>query len=260
MRERYIEQYKTDQYLRASCDLLKNFIFQKAWRTDHAQFSLIFLRLTDRVLYHSANVWLQFEADLRGHVEVLEQLGDDGRLHTGDISSKYEIEAYLGAATTLFEPNLIGTKKQNLLGRCFAQHDGMVQCLRELFYAHKGEFTVAVGKLRNHSYHANAELRDAGFYALVKKQEQSFVVTLPNIYVDEKGRDVDLAEVFVRAHIVLTKLLQGVRDTLLGFLVTQYGGPENNTFKPIPTSFGNMMVGIGPNGFEFHDYTSGENP
>lgn len=224
-------------------------------------FSFIFIRLADRVLYHAKNVWEHFERDLRISAETLSLIPNDAVIQTGDITSKYEIEAYLGAAKALFEANLVGInqkKKQNLLGKCFIEEQDLAQELSALFEASKNIFLIDANKIRNHSYHVNSQMRDAGFFAFVKQVNTKHVITIPNIYVDEEGGSIDLAETFVSTHQAIKKLLTDVRDILLRYHFEKYGPPSNRTFIQVQSSFGNMLTSIGPDGFEFKDFPSVE--
>ncbi len=261
MRHEYILEYKADRQLMSSLELLKGHILNRAYNQTSAAFSLIFIRLADRVLYHATNVWERFERDLRIPVEHLQSIPTDAVIGTGDATSKYEIEAYLGAAKALFEANLIGInqpKKQNLLGNSFAEEPGIAQELRALFEASKAIFFGFANTIRNHSYHVNSQLRDAGFQAFVRQINTKYVVTIPNIYVDDQGGPIDLAEVFGSTHRAIKQLLGDVRDVLLRSYFEKYGRPSNRTFIPIESPFGTMLISIGPNGFEFQDFSGPE--
>ena len=198
---------------------------------------------------------------MRIPTETLRLIPDDAAIQTGDATSKYEIEAYLGAAKALFEANLVGVNqpnKQNLLGKCFVEEPDIVQELSALFEASKDIFFIDANKIRNHSYHVNAEFRDARFFAQVKQVNTRYVVTIPNIYVDEQGRSIDLADIFISTHQAIKQLLADVRDILLRFYFEKYGSPSNRTFIPTQSSFGSMLTSIGPDGFEFRDFSSAE--
>ena len=262
MRQEYIQKYRNDHRLRSSLELLKLHIFNTAWKASPATFSLIFIRLADRVLYHAMNVWEQFEKNLRIPTEILQQVPKDAVMQTRDITSKYEIEAYLAAAKALFEANLIGINepnKQNLLGTIFVEDQMLAQQLGAIFENHKIEFFGVANRIRNHSYHVNSQLRDAGFLALVKQVDSAYVVTLPNIYTDEHGAQTDLAEIFISTHEAIEKLLQDIRDLLLRFFFQKYGVPANRTYIQVASNFGNMLACIGPLGFEFKEFENAQN-
>jgi hypothetical protein len=145
-----------------------------------------------------------------------------------------------------------------LLGKCFEEEQDIMQELSALFNASKDIYFIDANKIRNHSYHVNSQLRDKGFHALVKQVNSRFIVTIPNIYVDEQGVSIDLTEIFVSTHQVIKQLLADVRDTLLRFYFEKYGPPTNRTFISIESAFGNMLNSIGPNGFEFQEFSSTE--
>ena len=220
-------------------------------------FASNFVRLADRCLYHSTNVWSQFISDLNVPVEFLKRLSDDAIMQTQDVSSKYEIEAYLGAAKVLFEKNFIGVNefgKQNLLGRGFAAHPNYLARLEKLFATNRAEFSLNANKIRNHSYHLNPQSKDRGFLAGIKKANGGFAVTIPNIYVDDQGKSIDLAELFILTHQSIETLLLEVRNILVEFFFQHDGVPSNRKFQSIRSPYGTMMVNIGPNGFEFSDF------
>lgn len=185
------------------------------------------------------------------------QLTDDAVMETQDVSSKYEIEAYLGAAKVLFEKNFIGIDKggkQNLLGRSFVAHPDVLNHLKNLFATKEAEFSIIANKIRNASFHLNLQSRDLGFHARIKRANGGYAVTIPNIYVDEQGKSIDLAEVFISTHQYIEILLLEVRDALVNFFFRQDGPPSNRKFQAIRSPFGTMTVNIGPNGFEFSDF------
>src|SRR5437867_4614363 len=228
MHQEYIKEYTADRRLRSSLELLKLHILNVAWNTAPGTFSFIFIRLADRALYHATNVWEHFERDLRIPAEILRQVPRDAVINTDDVTSKYEIEAYLGAAKALFEANLIGINepdKQNLLGECMVDNQEIMRELSALFNKNKEYFFASANKIRNHSYHVNAQLRDEGFVALVKQVNSAYVITIPNVYVDEHGVSIDLADMFVSTHQAIKQLLSEVRDLLLRFFFAKYGPP-----------------------------------
>ena len=213
--------------------------------------------MADRTLYHSANVWSQFIADLNVPADLLKQVPADSFVHTQDLSSKYEIEAYLGAAKALFEKNLMGINepdKQNLLGQSFGWHPEVLSRLEKLFATKKNEFFQVANKIRNHSYHVNSELKDHGVVALLKKADDGFAVTIPNVYEDSLGSAIDLAEVFISTHESIEALVCDVRNILLEFFFQHEGPPTHGSYQGVQSQFGTMMVGLGPKGFEFSEF------
>jgi hypothetical protein len=167
----------------------------------------------------------------------------------------------LGAAKVLFEKNFIGIKehgKQNLLGRSFVAHPDILNHLKSLFTTKEAEFSIIANKIRNHSFHLRPQSKDRGFHARIKKANGGYAVTIPNIYVDEQGKSIDLAEVFISTHQSVENLLLEVRDSLVKFFFQQDGPPSNRKFQSIRSPYGTMMVNIGPNGFEFSDFHEAE--
>jgi hypothetical protein len=257
MRQTYLKNYVEDRKLRASLELLNWFILFKTANPESIPFAGIFLRLADRTLHHSSNVWSQFISDLKVPTDVLKQFPDDAVVWTQDLSSKYEIEAYLGAAKALFEKNLIGVnepKQRNFLGRSFVAHPQVLQKLKGLFAAKKNEFFQEANRIRNHSYHVNSALKDHGIVALLKKVNNGYAVTLPNIYEDEQGASVDLAEIFISTHQSIESMIREVRDIFLEFFFQQGGCPSHGSYQGIQSQYGTMTVGLGPKGFEFSDF------
>jgi hypothetical protein len=257
MRQTYLKNYVEDRKLRASLDLLNWFILFKTANPESIPFAGIFLRLADRTLHHSSNVWSQFISDLNVPTDALKQFPDDAVIWTQDLSSKYEVEAYLGAAKALFEKNLIGVnqpKQQNFLGRSIAAHPLVLQKLEDLFAAKKNEFSQVANRIRNHSYHVNSALKDHGIVALLKKANNGYAVTLPNIYMDKDGIPVDLSDIFISTHLSIESMIREVRDILLGFFFQKNGCPSHGSHQGIRSQYGTMTVGLGPKGFEFSDF------
>lgn len=257
MRQTYLKNYVEDRKLRASLDLLNWFILFKTANPESIPFAGIFLRLADRTLHHSSNVWSQFISDLKVPADVLKQVPDDAFIWTQDLSSKYEIEAYLGAVKALFEKNLVGVNepdKQNFLGRSFAAHPQILQRFEGLFATKKKEFFQVANRIRNHSYHVTSPLKDHGVVALLKKVNSGYAVTLPNIYEDEQGASVDLAEIFISTHESIEDLISNVRNMLLEFFFQKDGSPSHGSYQGIQSQYGTMTVGLGPKGFEFSDF------
>jgi len=257
MRQTYLKNYVENRKLRASLDLLNWFILFKTANPESIPFAGIFLRLADRTLHHSSNVWSQFISDLKVPTDALKQVPDDAVIWTQDLSSKYEIEAYLGAVKTLFEKNLVGVSepdKQNFLGRSFATHPEVLQHLESLFTTKRNEFFQVANRIRNHSYHVNSALKDHGIVALLKKVNDGYAVTLPNIYEDKQGAPVDLAEVFISTHQSIESMIREVRDIFLEFFFQKDGCPSHGSYNGFQSQYGTMMVGLGPKGFEFSDF------
>ena len=264
MKSVYLKLYVEDRKLSASLLLLNDFILSNSigpqappFCVQAQPFCVIFIRLADRVLYHSANVWAKYMSDLNIPTNVLEQMPSDALIGTSDLSSKYEIEAYLGGAKALFETNLVGINglgKQNLLGRSFSADPAILKRLRQTFNQERKKFFRVANLIRNHSYHVNPELRDGGFVSLLKRSKEGLSVTLPNVYVDKKGKSVDLAEVFFVTHQGMASLFRDVRDTLLAFFFKHAGYPSHGSYRPFGSEYGTMSVGLGPKGFEFSDF------
>ena len=172
----YFNRFKADKELQGSLELPRYFVLEKAYSTLQGRIALIFCRIVDRCLYHSLNVWMQFIDDLNIPDEFLNARKPDSRLQTNDTKSKYEIEAFLGAAKVLFEDNLKGPKGQNVLGVCF-EHDVIkLSELRKEFDSEEDIFFTLSNKIRNYAYHLNKEFRDVGLYACVERNGDLFVV------------------------------------------------------------------------------------
>ena len=130
----------------------------------------------------------------------------------------------------------------------------MLRRLESLFASRKAEFFRVANSIRNHSSHVNSELKDHGVFTLLKKVGNQFAVTIPNVYEDRHGNAVDLAEIFVSTHQSIEALVCDVRNTLLEFFFQQDGPPSHNSYQPVQSPFGTLMVGLGPKGFEFGDF------
>lgn len=258
MRQAYIAEYKRDLMLRASLELLKSYaLFDTPAITSRSHFIVVFLRLADRCLYHSVNGWSHLIDDLNVPADMLGELETDAVMETNDVVSKYEIEAYLSATKSLFEKNFIGIEeagKQNILGNSFPDSSLTLESLIALFQNGKDHFFPLANKIRNHSCHVNRQLRDAGFTAKIIRAGTLFKVSLPNMYEDNNGDAIDLADVFVESHRHIVALVAETRDLLLAYLEGRHQSPSHNTYLPIESAHGNMMVGLGPAGFEFKDF------
>ncbi|OGB20372.1 MAG: hypothetical protein A3I66_10365 [Burkholderiales bacterium RIFCSPLOWO2_02_FULL_57_36] len=155
MRDLYIQKYKEDQHARASLQLLTHYLFPHLSLGKSVIFAFTFARLGDRCLYHSLNVWAKFILNLNVPPEILDSISADGALETGDKKSKYEIEAFLAAAKSLTEENLMGIDTQsaeNLLGEAFGQHPDAKDGLRAIFAEKKLRFGGIANQVRNHAY------------------------------------------------------------------------------------------------------------
>jgi len=257
MQQIYLQNHVNDCKIRASLDLLNFYILFRTKHSETVSFATIFIRLADRILYHSSKLWSQFFENLNIPADLLRDFPDDALVSTQDISSKYEIEAYLAAVKTLFEENLIGInepKKQNLLGKSFAKHPSILASLKQLFDAEKNTFFNAANQIRNHSYHVNSGLKDRGVVALLKKVGAEYAVTIPNVYINNNGNPIDLAEIFISTHKSIEILISQSRDRLLDFFFDQNGPPSNRSFQNIRSPYGNLMVGLVPIGFEFNGF------
>ena len=255
MRDLCVNEYLEDQKLRASLDLMTWPVLFNAIDFRTVPFTRVFGRLADRCLYHSTNAWSQFITDLNGQVDAWSQVSEDAVIQTQDISSKYEVEAFFAAGTALFEKNFIRIDepaKQSILGSSFSGYPEVLGSLRELFLAARAQFGAAE-MIRHHSFHVNEAMRDRGYFAMIKRKNGGFVVTLPNIYDDTKGRPLDLVEVFLKTHQIIRPLLCQVRDALLTFYFLKNGPPTNNTYTWVKTPHGVFRAGLGPSGFSFLD-------
>ena len=257
MKRAYLQQYIEDRKLRASLELMEFFALFKTNQRETIPFVTIFFRLADRALHHSSNVWSNFISDLNVPEEVLKQIPDDALINTSDRTSKYEIEAYLGAAKTLFEKNLVGIgepNKQNLLGKSFNAHLSVREQLKSLFHIAANRFFQSANTIRNHAYHVNAQLRDIGVVTLLKRTDSGLAVTLPNVYQDAGGKTVDLVEIFILTHKYIEELIRDVMEVLFELYFQQNGAPSNGTYTAIRSAYGTMSVGLGPRGFEFSEF------
>ena len=268
MQSHYLDEYVEDRKLRTTLSLTRNTVVFKSKVNNPLSFCLIFFRLADRCLYHSSNVWSQFVTTLKmleHHRGFLEGMSEDARTQTSDLSTKYEIEAYLAAAKALFEDNLLGDsnpknggprrrRSRDLLGVDFTSDPKTLHRLQKSFTARKKAFFREANKIRNHAYHVNPQLRDPGVQLWVKKVNRRFAVTLPNVFTDDKGNSVDLVEVFAATHQYIRPLITEVRDTLLDYFIQRNGPLSHGTYDAIQSPYGTMVVGIVPEGFYFSPF------
>jgi len=96
--------------------------------------------------------------------------------------------------------------------------------------------------------------------ALLKRAETGLTVTLPNVYQDAQSGAVDLAEVFIATHQYIEELIRNIIDALLEFYFQHDGAPTNNSYQPVCSPYGTMMVGLGPKGFTFSDFHEAKEP
>lgn len=253
VREEYKNKYMEDAQLKVSLEALRNYAWDVAWNENVIAFTIVYVRLADRVLYHSMNAWSKFE-------EILGSCGnfpEDAFLQTWDKGAKYEIEAFLGAAKSLFEKNFMGLNhkdKRNLLGNSFHNHQNEMNLISSKFIEINKLFDENANKIRNHSYHVNSALKDIGLHTHVKKSGVKFQITIPNIYIDEQDKSIDLYDLFYSIHGEIFRLVVEVRDIMLNLYFKQYGRPSNGIFYPLQTKYGNAMVSINQEGFAFSKF------
>jgi hypothetical protein len=229
----------------------------------NAPFISTFIRTADRALHHAANVWRQL-ADNVTHVErgVMQfkkndpcfQAHNEMSFSTGDRVSKYEIEAFLGAVAGLVENNLIGSTRNNRLGKSAGLGEGFIAILRELAEKFKQNGVEKKWRdVRNSAYHLNPEMRDWGHAASVRVRGGQYVVELQGVHY-VKGASPDLIEVFTETFVEFIGFVSTVRDLLLAFAFRFIAVPTNNHYYQALDRFGNFLVGLGPDGFDFRHF------
>lgn len=278
MRDEYVRNYVDGTLLRLSLDALWNHI---SWPPDegsaltmtewgpffltgtNAPFIPTFIRTADRALHHAGNVWRQLADNVfavKQHVINLKKNNPDfhvdGEMHfsTHDRLSKYEIEAFLGAVAGLVENNLIGTTRNNRLGKSSGLGDDVIAILRELAEKFKQNGVQRKWRdVRNSAYHLNPEMRDWGYSADVRMRDGRYCVELNGVHY-VKGASPDLVEVFAETFVEFTVFVSTVRDLLLAFAFKFIAVPSNNCYYQATDQFGNFLVGLGPDGFDFRHF------
>lgn len=257
MKNIYMQQYILNKQIQASISLLHSHILETSTDVNLTMFAIVFSRLADRALYHSANVYEKFEIILSSSEHSFDMLkNDEGRIFTGDTSTKYEIEAYLGAAKCLFEDNFIGidqSKKTNLLGKVFMEDLASKEALINEFKLYKELFFKNANKVRNNSYHVNKELNDIGVCTLIKRSNNNFSVTIPNVHQNADGTSLDLHDLFIDTGSGINQLITKIRDILINHYLNHYTPPPN-TYQSIVTKYENAIVELSKNGFKFLNY------
>lgn len=270
MKDEYIKNYVDGALLRLSFDALWNHLSwpppmeQALTMTEWGPFYLtgtnapfvpIFIRTVDRALHHSSNVWRQLAEDLTNVQHMFLDLAPDARIQTADRASKYEIEAFLGAVIGVTENNLIHNKKRS--GR-LERSQGLPPELRALIQQEANAFYgLGIERkwrwIRNSAYHLEDKMHDWGFTASIRQINGKRHVELNGIYSQE-GASPDLVQVFTETHDAFLKFATRIRNLLKDFAFANIAVPTNNHYVSKWDEFGNMLVGLGPNGFELRHY------
>lgn len=269
MRDMYIRNYVSGVHLRLSLDALWHHLswpppaeaalVMTDWGPFHltgtnAPFVVTFIRTVDRALHHSSNVWRQLAEDLANAKFALKHLEPGAVLQTGDRASKYEIEAFLGAVVGVTELNLIGDKARNRLGQSHGLGDELKASIRQEADSFKAMgVTRKWHQIRNSAYHLNPEMHDWGFTATIQSDGNKYRVGLLGVHYVE-GAPADLVEAFAETYAAFVGFVERVRSLLLGFSCRAIAIPTHNTYRWSMDSLGNMLVGFGPNGFEFKHF------
>lgn len=265
MKDEYIKNYVEGQLLRLSLDALwrhlswppavEDALTMTQWGPfyltgTNAPFVATFIRTADRSLFHAGNVWRGLVDDLLNAQHVLPHLQDDAVAHTHDRSSKYEIEAFLGAARGITEANLIGSKKGNRLGRSVGLGGDLIARIRqEAESFHQTGVQKKWHDVRNSAYHLNPGMSDWGYAATIRMRDGVHAVELFGVHYVE-GAPADLVQVFSETFLAFTAFVTRVRDLLLEFSFREISVPKNSCYYSSFDKLGNMLVGLGPNGFE----------
>lgn len=264
MRNTYIQNYADAMLLRLSLDALWNHV---SWPPTvnnaltmaefgpfhltgkNAPFVPVFIRTADRALHHAANVWRQLAENL-SNTWVLQQLGEDAIMQTSDLTSKYEIEAFLGAIVAITDKHMIKKPEVNRLDRSIALGSELVGKIRD-----ECQDFLALGfsqkwrDVRDSAYHLLPGTPDLGFNTSIRLRNGRYVAELNGVhYID--GAETDLVTRFLEAFRAFVAFVARIRDLLLGFSFAYITIPTNNHYYSAIDKLGNMMVGLGPNGFD----------
>lgn len=270
MKNEYIQNYVDGALLRLSFDALWNHLswpppVEKAltmteWGPFHltganAPFVPIFIRTVDRALHHAGNVWRQLAKDLTAVQHMSFNLASDMVVGTADRASKYEIEAFLGAVIGVTDQNLIHNKKGS--GR-LERSQGLPPELRALIQQEaKAFYDLGVERkwrwIRNSAYHLEDKMHDWGFATSIRQINGKRHVELQDIYYQE-GASPDLVHVFTETHDAFLQFVTRIRNSLKDFAFANIAVPTNNRYFSRWDELGNMLVGLGPNGFELRHY------
>lgn len=240
--------------MRAMIGLFSTYVAMRAWREPPADFTLVLLRLIDRALFHSVEVLEQFDRNVRLDNAMLNllQLKDDTVLSCHDSKSKYEIEAFLAAAYSLFDKKLAlpsrGKDKPTRLEIAFPGDDPVKLTLSNVFQEAKSVFDASWREFRNHAYHVNTEFRDWGVRVLARPIDGLLTVAIPHAYVVD-DLVVDLAQVFVQSRASMRGLFERVILELFGYFSRVYGRPENHMYSGCESLGVTHNVGLTPDGF-----------
>ena len=272
MREAYVTKYAEGTMLRASLDLLwhsaswpppeEEAITMTEWgplflTNNNAPYVPTFIRAADRALYHATNAWRQLAADLSVTQHMPYKLEADARMQTNDRSTKYEKEAFLGSVVAITDEHLIGVAKKgkhNRLGKSPALGELLIAQLRAAANDfHTLGFESKWREVRNSAYHLTPEMTDWGFLAQIRKQDECYVVELPGIH-NVEGAPTDLVQLLNDSYDAFAEYIALVRDLLTQFSFQHILVPRHNTYINITDPLGNMIVGLGKDGYELRHF------
>lgn len=269
MRDVYIENYATGMMLRVSLDLLWHYVSwppekdraltMTKWgpfylTSNNAPYLTMFIRAADRTLYHAINAWRNLAADLYIINQISRELKADERMQTSDRGTKYEIEAFLGSIVAITENNLIGLDTKNRLGGSQALGKTLINQLNVMATSfHALGFESKWRAVRNSAYHLGKEMTDWGASAEIRKNGECHIVTLEGIHYVE-GAPTDLVDLLTESFSAFVQYVTAVRDLLTQFAFQNIAYPSNNTYKSVSDPLGNMIVGLGRDGYELRHF------
>lgn len=264
MRDGYIQNYVDTMLLRLSLDALwhhvswpptaNNALTMTEWGPFHltgnnAPFVPVFIRTADRALHHAGNVWRQLAENL-SNTWALRQLGQDAVMQTSDRTSKYEIEAFLGVVVAITDKQMIKKPDVNRLDRSIALGPELIGKIRDECKEFLAQgFSRKWRDVRDSAYHLLPGVSDLGFNTSIRLRDGRYAAELNGVHYTD-GADVDLLTRFSEAFHAFVTFVTRIRDLILEFSFTHISIPTNNHHYSAIDRLGNMMVGLGPNGFD----------
>ncbi|WP_156794606.1 hypothetical protein [Herbaspirillum seropedicae] len=227
---------------------------------NNAPYVPMFVRATDRALYHAGNAWERMALGL-SHIHLTDFLfggiTPDVRVQHGDQFLVHEIEAFLAAVGATTEINLTamdggaGRDRENRLGKSIGAlgiilaNDINVEskAFEKIWTERKWR------ELRNGAYHLKASMRENNYGGYIQKIGSSFVLKLDGVHFIE-GVEFDFVEVFTHCFNAFLSHVIKIRSLLTQFAFEKMYVPTATTYRQGFHNLGHMLTGLGPLGYE----------
>ncbi len=265
MKDVYLKNYRDSRMLSSSLDLLSH---RLSWvdreekpltitdfgplflSINNAPFVFAFLEVSRQALYHASNAWRRLILNLSHPSDHYRFLKEDAILLTGDKYSKYEIEAFHIFVNTISEENIVGAGNRNRLGLSKIFDERSIEFLRNrALVFNKRIGALGLSKLRNDIVHWNPVRSDLSGEVIVFKRDSDLICKI-NFCHSHSDMSFDLVDVFLDSFNMFSFYVSETRYLLLDFAFKHIALPRNTIYATIYDDLGNMMVGLGPNGFE----------